>query len=152
MTEKFFNMLWGNKIDTNWISVKDRAPEKNGSYLCFCNTCQNINILQWLDGQWLFASAIVVDDVTHWMQLPANPNDIRKKLYNENKKITLTMDMPSNCYECPMCYETEGCYSDVCQLYFYLSNENEDFDAEIYNYKDDIPKWCPLLKFEKVEV
>jgi hypothetical protein len=62
-------------------------------------------------------------------------------------KIKFEMDMPSNCYECPMSYETEGISFDACQMYYYLSNKTDDFKAEIYDYRDGVPCWCPLLKF-----
>jgi hypothetical protein len=66
-------------------------------------------------------------------------------------KIKFEMDMPSNCYECPMCYETEGISYDSCQLYYYLRNENDNFKAKICDFRQNTPDWCPLLRFEKVE-
>ena len=66
-------------------------------------------------------------------------------------KIKFEMNVPSNCYECPMCYETEGISFDSCQLYYYLRNENDNFKAEICDFRQSIPDWCPLLRFEKVE-
>ena len=69
------------------------------------------------------------------------------------KRIKLELEMPQSCGKCPMAYETEGCYSDDCQLYYYLGND-EEFGGDIDNYfteKDGVPSWCPLLKCEKME-
>ena len=71
----------------------------------------------------------------------------------QTKKIKLELEMPQYCGECPMAYETEGCYSDECQLYYYLGlDEINDANIENYLNKDNgVPNWCPLLKCEKVE-
>ena len=47
-------------------------------------------------------------------------------------KIRFEMDMPLNCYECPMCYETEGISFDSCQLYYYLRNKNDNFKNKVF--------------------
>lgn len=73
---------------------------------------------------------------------------------NQVKRIKLELEMPRFCGECPMAYYTEGCYSDDCQLYYYLGlDEIKDANIGDYFTKDEgVPNWCPLLKCEKVEV
>ena len=55
-------------------------------------------------------------------------------------KAILVMDMPKSCEECPCCYLTEGCYSDICQV---TRNGLEE------GYEKGRPNWCPLHKVPK---
>ena len=62
---------------SGWISVKDRLPETEGSYLAFCRyrdggTRQTIKL--WKGG--VFTSE--TKQVTHWMPLPADPEEREK--------------------------------------------------------------------------
>ena len=50
-------------------------------------------------------------------------------------KAILVMDMPKSCAECPCCYITEGCYSDICQVNYFGLEEG---------YEKGRPNWCPL--------
>jgi hypothetical protein len=59
-----------------WISVKDRLPEKGKAVLCFCTNDDYWIALWdrcddelWSDGEWWRAK----DFVTHWMPLPQPP-------------------------------------------------------------------------------
>lgn len=69
-------------MQNEWISVKDRLPEKNGYYICWyrASKCGNkedwkIKLLYWEDNIWLLdhRGFNVVDIVTHWMLLPKAP-------------------------------------------------------------------------------
>lgn len=50
-------------------------------------------------------------------------------------KMILVIEMPSSCEECPCCYLTEGCYSDICQVNRFGLEEG---------YEKGRPNWCPL--------
>lgn len=50
-------------------------------------------------------------------------------------KAILVIDMPKSCEECPCCYLTEGCYSDICQVNRFGLEEG---------YEKGRPNWCPL--------
>lgn len=57
-----------------WISVKERLPETEGSYLVFCryrngSTRQDIKL--WMPRLNKFTSE--ANAVTHWMELPPDP-------------------------------------------------------------------------------
>lgn len=62
-----------------WISVEDRLPEKRGRYLCWFgkNTfCVGADIATYLPewhGFGVLESNTVLQNVTHWMPLPAPP-------------------------------------------------------------------------------
>ena len=93
--ERFADYLIANGVTVQeWISVKDRLPQKDGSYLVTTNyfdTDQAINILCFakdgetvdeydLAGQkyaWYFYDSeygyVSTDSVTHWMPLPQPP-------------------------------------------------------------------------------
>ena len=57
-----------------WISVKDRLPEKTS--LCIASK-YNVPFLAWWTGNdWRFANtANIVDGITHWMPLPQPPKN-----------------------------------------------------------------------------
>ena len=67
-------------IDQDWISVKDRLPDKNGEYLCFyswredfdyykvfnfLHTAYETKVMTW--------NAPKDAKITHWMPLPEPP-------------------------------------------------------------------------------
>ena len=67
-----------------WISVKDRLPEKNGSYLCYYMRSKirdkenwEVEQLYWEHNVWLLRcySLTVVNTVTHWTPLPEPPKE-----------------------------------------------------------------------------
>lgn len=58
----------------DWISVKERTPERGGQYLTWCryrdgDTAMKIKL--WKDG----AFTSEAKAVTHWMPLPEPPED-----------------------------------------------------------------------------
>lgn len=57
-----------------WISVKDRLPERGESYLVLKDdgTSPYQLAIVWFDRTWDFPNA---DEVTHWMPLPEPPED-----------------------------------------------------------------------------
>lgn len=56
----------------NWISVKDRLPEKDGMYLCLTMFKNKFNyqITLWGGKHWFWGY-----DVCYWMPLPEPPKD-----------------------------------------------------------------------------
>lgn len=55
-----------------WISVKDRLPEKGGSYLVFSNKSKTVFTAHyWLGDRW--ANRANGQFITHWMPLPQPP-------------------------------------------------------------------------------
>jgi hypothetical protein len=63
-----------------WISVKDRLPEKDFKVLCFYSN-QYIDVLEyWYDEKEIpvFFNPPLhsVNDVTHWMPLPEPPKEL----------------------------------------------------------------------------
>jgi len=57
-------------IMTNWISVKDKLPNKDGRYLvCIEYSPEWMGVSSFRKGKW--------DDtnVSHWMELPDSPNN-----------------------------------------------------------------------------
>ena len=67
---------------SEWISMEDDKPKKNGYYFCWYmkNKCGSreewqIDKFYWEDNLWLahHNTFKVVDDVTHWMPLPDPP-------------------------------------------------------------------------------
>ena len=68
----FNSGVWAS---TNWISVKDRLPGKNGDYLAY--TCDGIvwpYFFTASSGVWEDTLGYSTDTVTHWMPLPEPPN------------------------------------------------------------------------------
>lgn len=83
-----------NNVPTKWISVNDRLPQEDGSYLVTINSfngCKYIdvrwfakdgeivdkyelagqeNVWYYYDSEWGYIS---IDSVTHWMPLPQPP-------------------------------------------------------------------------------
>ena len=94
-TEAVADYLLDNGVTVQeWISVKDRLPQEDGSYLVTINSfngCKYIdvrwfakdgeavdkyelagqeNVWYYYDSEWGYIS---IDSVTHWMQLPERP-------------------------------------------------------------------------------
>lgn len=57
---------------SEWISVKDRLPEKKGIYVVLSKTCNIVyyDCLNWTGEAWECAFG---SKVTHWMPLPEPP-------------------------------------------------------------------------------
>jgi hypothetical protein len=56
-------------VEVEWISVKDRLPEKNTHYLC-CFSCEGN---QYQDILYYAKDGGFPDNITHWMPLPKLP-------------------------------------------------------------------------------
>jgi len=64
----------------NWISVKERLPEKSGSYLVAIKRYSGryrVERKQYLAGYWTMKRDEVAlsEKVTHWMPLPEPPKE-----------------------------------------------------------------------------
>lgn len=59
-----------DKLESKWISVKDKMPEKNGRYLVLSESIISRidTICYYEDGHF-----IVNGNVTHWIEIPAYP-------------------------------------------------------------------------------
>lgn len=59
----------------NWISVKDKLPDKVGWYLTWRPGCSpdNWDPEKWINGQWRDATG-----VTHWLEV-VGPEEMEKK-------------------------------------------------------------------------
>lgn len=78
--DKMFNAIHkyaGDAIELlesqQWVSVKDRLPEKEGHYLCWAciNNIQYLyQICLWKENRWYW-----VHDVRWWMPLPESPKE-----------------------------------------------------------------------------
>lgn len=51
--------------------------------------------------------------------------------------VIMDIEIPDKCSDCPCLYETEGCFSDRCQL----SGKN----VTLENIKVQKPEWCELV-------
>lgn len=59
-----------------WISVKDRLPNKEGDYLVTHKYTINFQSVGLRHFYVMYPSAFVIDkSVTHWMELPKPPED-----------------------------------------------------------------------------
>ena len=79
---------------SNWISVKDRLPEKDGAYLCYCTGCYagyqivahfthhaeldfDLNYNGCKGSVWYAYDSeygnFTMNNITHWMPLPSDP-------------------------------------------------------------------------------
>jgi hypothetical protein len=66
------------------------------------------------------------------------------------QKVCAVFDKPDSCEKCPCAYETEGCYTNFCQLAYYLNPDDVKTDKYVFDdiYTDEIPDWCPLMEVE----
>lgn len=82
---------------SEWISVKEKLPEKNGYYLCWVEAssvgdqkrCEHRK-LYWEENVWLFSPKVFhVEHPIYWMPLPEPPDreleEERKRSYIENR-------------------------------------------------------------------
>ena len=66
-----------------WISVKDRMPEKSGTYLCFQPTAASIcqlNTVRWSEAKGYWMGKEVgsrIEGIEYWMPLPEPPKEGR---------------------------------------------------------------------------
>ncbi|MDZ1239880.1 DUF551 domain-containing protein [Klebsiella pneumoniae] len=57
-----------------WISVSERMPENDGAYLCWDN--RYVTTYAFIFGAWQ-ANQFIAKNITHWMPLPAGPQEVR---------------------------------------------------------------------------
>ncbi|HBZ0630891.1 TPA: DUF551 domain-containing protein [Klebsiella pneumoniae] len=57
-----------------WIPVSERMPENDGAYLCWDN--RYVTTYAFIFGAWQ-ANQFVAKNITHWMPLPAGPQEVR---------------------------------------------------------------------------
>jgi hypothetical protein len=64
----------------NWISVKDRLPEKGQEVLIFDKYTDTVNYCWYNEGIWDCGCycEIYYNHVTHWQPIPAPPKDGNK--------------------------------------------------------------------------
>jgi CCR4-NOT transcriptional regulation complex NOT5 subunit len=58
---------------SEWVSVKERLPEAEGSYLVYSEKSNDpfkISVSYYSQESWRF-----FDYITHWMKLPTTPKD-----------------------------------------------------------------------------
>lgn len=67
----------------NWISVKDRLPEKKCSVLVATLNGIGIGVDTKQEGWIVGDEGFTCDNVTHWMPLPDPPKDVES--YNRSK-------------------------------------------------------------------
>jgi len=62
-----------------WISVKDRLPEKNGRYIVNSSFYKNDPVMTsyfgYRDGSKILPVSFYCKDVTHWQPLPEPPKE-----------------------------------------------------------------------------
>lgn len=58
-----------------WISVKDRLPEKDGRYLCVWQG-KAVDTIMFLNGHFRVYGEIHDRLVTHWIPLPETPKEV----------------------------------------------------------------------------
>lgn len=57
-----------------WIPVSERMPENDGAYLCWDN--RYVTTYAFIFGAWQ-ANQFIAKNITHWMPLPAGPQEVR---------------------------------------------------------------------------
>nr|WP_306453077.1 DUF551 domain-containing protein [Klebsiella pneumoniae] len=60
------------EIIPGWIPVSERMPENDGAYLCWDN--RYVTTYAFIFGAWQ-ANQFVAKNITHWMPLPAAPQE-----------------------------------------------------------------------------
>ena len=59
-----------------WISVKDRLPDKDKYVWCYSNKNGGdmfVGYRGYISGDWMEGGSLHIGDVTHWMPLPQPP-------------------------------------------------------------------------------
>lgn len=67
---------------SNWISVKDRMPDKVGIYLVATDS-HRIAMATNHGNNGTVAARAFADSVTHWMPLPQHPEDLEPRINDE---------------------------------------------------------------------
>ena len=61
-------------VPGKWIPVSERMPENDGAYLCWDN--RYVTTYAFIFGAWQ-ANQFIAKNITHWMPLPAGPQEVR---------------------------------------------------------------------------
>ena len=61
-------------VPGKWIPVSERVPENDGAYLCWDN--RYVTTYAFIFGAWQ-ANQFIAKNITHWMPLPAGPQEVR---------------------------------------------------------------------------
>ena len=61
-------------VPGKWIPVSERMPENDGAYLCWDN--RYVTTYAFIFGAWQ-ANQFIAKNITHWMPLPAVPQEVR---------------------------------------------------------------------------
>lgn len=59
-----------------WIQVSEQMPENDGAYLCWDN--RYVTTYAFIFGAWQ-ANQFVAKNITHWMPLPAAPQEVNRE-------------------------------------------------------------------------
>ena len=63
-----------DSVADRWIPVSERMPENDGAYLCWDN--RYVTTYAFIFGAWQ-ANQFIAKNITHWMPLPAGPQEVR---------------------------------------------------------------------------
>lgn len=63
-----------DSVADRWIPVSERMPENDGAYLCWDN--RYVTTYAFIFGAWQ-ANQFIAKNITHWMPLPAAPQEVR---------------------------------------------------------------------------
>lgn len=59
-----------------WISVKDRLPEKEGAYIVYKTNITHLFVAIWNGKEWnSFINRTPLKRITHWIPLPEPPQE-----------------------------------------------------------------------------
>lgn len=61
-------------VPGGWIPVSERMPENDGVYLCWDN--RYVTTYAFIFGAWQ-ANQFIAKNITHWMPLPASPQEVK---------------------------------------------------------------------------
>lgn len=61
-------------VPGKWIPVSERMPENDGAYLCWDN--RYVTTYAFIFGAWQ-ANQFIAKNITHWMPLPAAPQEVK---------------------------------------------------------------------------
>lgn len=63
-------------VPGKWIPVSERMPENDGAYLCWDN--RYVTTYAFIFGAWQ-ANQFIAKNITHWMPLPAAPQEVNRE-------------------------------------------------------------------------
>lgn len=71
--------LFNHGVPDDWISVKDRLPDTS-RYVIGCS--DSVDVFEcWyhpVDKRWIRHSVVIVEDATHWRELPDPPRKLKE--------------------------------------------------------------------------